>query len=152
MDDKFTWKAEIKFVGTADEFNKLGEALDQFHLEFEVAEWRLHPFPGHVAGCWPMPLDNLLGAERVKKLVAGMPQAKLRFIDDICGGIRTAHLHLGDQVVLLSRALFKTLVADVAHELGEMRVESCGDYIDVVQAVGHLAPGAVMGDPSPHPN
>jgi len=145
MEDKFAWKAEIKFVGTADEFNKFADALERLPVDITIPEWRWRPH--HYAGCMPIPINVLLGDSRLKKLAEGMPKLKIKFIKDIYGGMRTAHFHLGDQIVLLDRARFKSLAADVAHELAEKRVESVEDYIGVMGRIGNI-----MGDPSPQPS
>lgn len=62
-------------------------------------------------------LTKLLGTERINELVKNMPRFKL--IKDIRGGIRTAHLHLGDEVVLLNEDRFRDLVGQIAIDLGK---------------------------------
>jgi hypothetical protein len=52
--------------------------------------------------------------------------------------MRVAHVHVGDEIVLLDQARFRTLVASVAHELGERCAEKIADYIEVMDAVGRL--------------
>jgi hypothetical protein len=75
------------------------------------------------------------------EITNGMPRFQLKALpQDICGGIRTAHIHLGDEVVLLDRERFRTYVGHVAQGLAERRVERMGDYINVMRAVGDLAP------------
>jgi hypothetical protein len=139
--EAFEWKAEIKFKGTAAEFNRfvdsLGEASKAGNITISIPEWALRPH--HLAGCMPVPVDVLLGEDRLEPIIEGMPRMQIRYIRDIHGGIRTAHLHLGDTVVLLDRARFKTLVGQVAHELAARRVEGMEDYVDVMNQVGRLA-------------
>lgn len=138
MKDKFEWKAEIKFDGTADEFNDVLAALDELPFEVEIPEWE--GLPHHFAGCMPIPIDVLIGVDNLEKLVADLPRIRIKYIRDIYGGMRTAHVHVGDEVVLLDRARFRTLVADVAHELGERRAEMIEDYVGVMGPVGGLDP------------
>lgn len=137
MQDKFVWKAGIKFRGSAEEFNQLAEVLKDLPVEIEIPEW--DDIPQHLAGCQPLPLDVLLGAAKVKKLTEGLPRMQLKFITDIEGGIRTPHLHLADEVVLLDHARFKTYVGQIAQELAERRAETVKDYIYVMDPVGRLA-------------
>jgi hypothetical protein len=143
MKDTFVWKAEIKFSGTAEEFNKLTTALEKLPAEFEIPEWHFRPC--HFAGCMAVPVELLLEEAQLKELAKGMRQMKIKFLKDIEGGIRTAHFHLGDQVVLLDRARFKEYVAIVAKELGGRRAETVDDYIGVMNQIGHLS------DPTPQP-
>ena len=136
MENKFSWKAEIKFVGSPEEFNKFADTIEKLPIEVSIPEWRWRPH--HFAGCMPIPVDVLLGKDIIKKTAEGMPKIKIKYIKDIYGGIRTPHLHLADEVVLLDREKFRTMVSDVARGLAEKRVESVEDYIDVMQPVGHL--------------
>lgn len=137
MEDIFEWKAEIKFKGSAADFAGLAESIAKLPIKIHIPEWELRP--GHLAGCMPVPVDVLLGEEFLKKLTEGMPQLQIKYIRDIYGGIRTPHLHLKDNIVLLDRARFKTVVAQVAHELAARRVERIDDYVGVMNKVGQLA-------------
>jgi hypothetical protein len=152
MKDELEWKAEISFKGTAAEFNRFAEsvapvlkaegitlALPELRRPWPEPEPWPWPWPGPWPGLWPIPIDVLLGAERIKPMVQDMPELQINFIRDIRGGIRTPHLHLGDKVVLLDRASFKTVVAQVASELAARRVEAMEDYVDVVSAVAPIA-------------
>lgn len=142
MAELLKWKAEIKFVGTADEFNKMAAQLDKLRVELAIPEWVRRPH--HYAGCMPIPIDMILG-DRLLELVADLPRYKIKFIRDIYGGMRMAHVHLGEEVVLLDQERFKMLVSGVAKELGEKRVEAIGDYIEVMDAVGRLDPAFHAG-------
>ena len=137
MTDVLRWKAEIQFEGTADEFNKMVAHLDKLTVGIAITEWETRGH--HLPGCTPMPIDVLIGRERLGELVENLPRFDIKFIRDIYGGIRTAHVHIGDEVVLLDRARFKTLVSDVAHELGGRRAESIDDYIEAMDPVSRLA-------------
>jgi hypothetical protein len=137
MGDMFEWKAEIKFQGTAADFAQLAEAIVELPIEIYIPEWVCRPH--HWAGCMPIPIDVLLGLEHLEKITDGMPRVQIKYIRDIYGGIRTPHLHLKDEVVLLDRARFKTLVAQVAYELAARRVERIDDYVGVMSNVGPLA-------------
>jgi len=136
MEDKLTWKAEITFKGTADEFNKFSAAMDKFNVDFTIPDWI--KIPNHLAGCFPFPVDTILIKEHVKKITDGMKEIQINYIRDIRGGIRTPHIHLGDRIVLLNRNRFKLMVKNIAEELAEMRVDRMSDYIDVMKPVGDI--------------
>jgi len=141
MNEKLVWKAEVKFVGSPDEFNKFSEQMEKLHAEIAVREWRGRP--NHFAGCTPIPIDLLLGKEKLEQLAKGLPQIQIKFIKDIYGGMRVPHFHLGDKIVLLDRARFKEYVRDVAEELGGRRAERIEDYIEVMNPIGHMGDLAV---------
>jgi hypothetical protein len=73
------------------------------------------PLPEDEAGIWPV--TRLFDPELAKLLSQGMP--RLKMIDDIRGGIRNAHLHIGDEVVLIDRERFKEIVGHAAKELAK---------------------------------
>ena len=146
MEDKFTWKGQLKFIGSSAQFNELSAVLEKYPVEFEIPEWA--GIPDHLAGCFPIPIDLLMSKDQTKKLTDGMHRIKIKYLRDIRGGIRTAHIHLNDQVVLLDRERFKAMVKSVAVELAEMRVDRMSDYIDVMRAVGNIGR---FSDPTPEP-
>ena len=139
MSDTIEWKAEIMFKGTMDEFNEVAKVLNEKPVRIIIKEWEGRP--NHLAGCSPFPLTNILADDLLDQyLKKGRAINKIIFIKDIAGGIRTPHFHLRDQLVLLDRSQFVEYVADMAHELGKRRAEEIGDYIEVMDAVGRLAP------------
>lgn len=69
------------------------------------------PFPGIP------PIAKLLSKEMMNRLARGMPRLKIN--EDIYGGMRNPHFHLGNEVVLLDRARFKELVGQVAMEMAK---------------------------------
>ena len=138
MEEKFTWKAEIRFEGTAEMFTKVAQALERLPVEIEIPEWKFRP--PHLAGCMPLPLLRLIPEDRLNKIVEGMPVINIKYVKGIDGGIRTPHLHLGDDIVLLDRARFAQYVGEVASTLGAMRAEALEDYVDVMNQVGRLSP------------
>ncbi len=135
--DKFTWKGEIQFVGTPEEFNALAAALNKLNINVVPEVTRPHPpSPGKL----PMPVAELLGRERIAEL-AGLAamKAHVEFVRGIRGGIREPHLHLGDDVAFLDHATFKTYVGEVAQALAERRVDAVGDYVGVMAGLDPLA-------------
>lgn len=142
MEDVFEWKGEIKFKGTAAEFNRLGDSLTDLlktgHVTIDFPEWLRRPRP--LPGLWPVLADVVLGGEMLKSITEGMPRVQINYIRDIRGGIRTPHLHVGDDVVLLDRARFKTVVAEIARDLAARRAEAMEDYVDVTDPITALTP------------
>jgi hypothetical protein len=137
MDSKFTWKGEIQFAGTPEDFNALSAALDKLNISVvpDVA-WPKPSWPGLL----PMPVAELLGQKRVDDL-AGLASLKahIEFLRGIRGGIREAHLHLGDEVAFLDHESFKAYVSEVAQALAERRVDLVGNYIDVMAGLNPIA-------------
>ena len=138
MTERFTWKGEMVFKGSADEFNHLSELMAQQPVTVGIAEWA-GIRGSHLAGCSRVPVDKLIERARLDKIIADQPHVKLRFIKGIRGGIRSPHMHLGDEVVLLDRSRFKVLVAEIASELAATRADRLDDYIDVMGTVNKLA-------------
>lgn len=136
MGDTLTWKAEIKFAGTVEQFNKFAEMLENAKVEVTIPEWS--KIPNHLAGCSPFPIDNILSRDQLKKVIDKQPIVQVKYIRDIRGGIRTPHLHLEDQVVLLDRDRFKDMVKNVAERLAVMRVERMDDYLDVMKVINDM--------------
>ena len=152
MDKPFTWKGELSFSGTEKDFARLAAILDSYPVRVEIPEWRIID-TGHLAGCNRISVDTLLEAKRLDEIIAEQPRFKPTFIKDIRGGIRSPHLHLGDEVVLLNRDRFKMMVGSVATALAEARVDKYYDYINVVGRVNELAddpvPILLKDDPIP---
>jgi hypothetical protein len=137
MNEKFVWKAEITFEGTDKEFNQLMECLAAANVDIDIPDWRCRP-PWHVAGCMPIPPDMLLGRAKLNKIIEDMPRVQLKYVRNIWGGLRTAHLHIKDEVVLLDRDRFKTYVLEVAQKLADERVDKADDYIQVMDPINRL--------------
>lgn len=142
MSDQFEWKAEISFKGTAEEFNKWADSVGQLresgHINVSIPEWAKIK-PRHLAGCMRFPIDMIIDPQRLKSIVGVRPPIQLKQLTDIAGGIRTPHIHLGEDVVLLDRPQFKTVVAEIAHALASKRAEAIDDYTGVMVNVGDLA-------------
>ena len=138
MDERFTWKGEIVFRGTAKEFDRLSEILETQPVEVGIAEWAKLDRP-HLAGCNRVAVDNLMDRAKLTKIVAEQPRIKIRFIKDIRGGIRSPPLHYEGDIVLLDRERVKMLVGNVASALATARVDRIGDYINVMGPAGALA-------------
>jgi hypothetical protein len=138
MAEEFTWKGEITFRGTPDEFAKLATTLERAPITVEVRRppwWPPGPFPGFPPPDW----WRRFPSDRLQEIIEDSPQMQLKFIRDFPGGIRDPHLHLGSEVVLLDRARFKSLVSEVAGVLAGDRVDRFEDYIDVMAPVNALA-------------
>jgi hypothetical protein len=94
----------------------------------------------------PSAINELLPEQFLQELVTGQPHLSIKFNRDIRGGIRTAHLHLAVDVMLLDRERFKAYVGTLAAALVERRVDLGGDYIDII---GGADPIATLPGPLP---
>ena len=81
----------------------------------------------------------MLNRKAIEALSKGQPRIKVKFVDGINGGIRDAHLHLEDQIVLLDRAQFKELVAGVAAKLAEQMIDFDDDHVEVIAKIDRLS-------------
>jgi hypothetical protein len=154
MNDQFEWKAEITFKGTADEFNEmtasLGGVFKTGRVAVNIPRWK-KPYPGNdgVGGRMPFP-EPLRERLNLDAITEGMPRVWLKpfpiIIGEgpgggIAGGIRTPHLHLKEEVVLLDRERFKTFAGEIARELAGRHVDTTEDYVGVMNHIGRLAEG-----------
>lgn len=137
MEPKFTWKGEIQFAGTPEEFNALSAALEKLNVNIiPVVPWPRPPFPGLL----PIPVGELLGTRLIDELAgAAALKAHIKFLKGFRGGIREPHLHLESEVAFLDQASFKAYVGQVAQALAERRVDLAGDYINVMAGLEPLA-------------
>jgi hypothetical protein len=136
MSTEFKWRAVVEFNGTEEQFNEFAERLASLPVQVEIPEWvRPHPIPGG----WPVPIDAVLNRKAIEALTKGQPRIKVKFVDGINGGIRDAHLHLEDQIVLLDRAQFKELVAGVAAKLAEQMIDFDDDHVEVIAKIDRLS-------------
>ncbi len=136
MTEKFKWKGELVFEGTAKEFNALSEAISGL-AEVEVRcphGWPPKPFPGYP----PWPWWRRVADATVNKYIEGGQKMQLKWIKDINGGIRGPHMHLENEVVLLSRDNFKMMVQDVASILAADRADREDDFVSVMAPIEDL--------------
>ncbi len=133
MNEKITFRTEIEFKGTLEEFVKVATTLVELPIRIRV-EWP----PGHTAGCWPIGPEELLPRKILDKIIEDMPRIKI--IRGIRGGIRDPHLHIGDEIVLIDRKRFKEVVGQVAMELAG-RLAERADYTETVGAIRNLVSG-----------
>ena len=134
MKETITFRTEIAFQGSIEEFGKLVAVLKEWPLVLR-AEWP----PDHLAGCWPTPISGIVDARVLAKATEGRPMISADIIQGIDGGIRNAHLHVGGDVVLLDRAGFKEVVRAATTTLADKFVE-VADYVQTVDAVRSFVP------------
>ena len=127
MEKEITFRTEVEFKGSAEEFAKVAEALVKLPVRLRV-EWP----PGHLAGCWPVGIEKLLGRPALNRIAEGMP--RLKIVKGIDGGMRDPHFHLGDEIVLLSRERFRELVGKAAMEIAGI----FADKAEYAQAIGTI--------------
>lgn len=137
MNKAITFRTEIEYRGSAEEFGNVAAALVELPIRIRV-EWP----PGHLAGCWPVSIGEVLNDRILEKITEGMPRINAKIIQGIPGGIRDPHLHLRDEVVLLDKNKFKQLAGHVAQELAERLADITG-YTETVGAIRNLVPGAI---------
>jgi hypothetical protein len=134
MKEEFEWKGEFTFKGSAEEFAKFAEVinglLEAGTITCEAGDWI--DWPGPYPGIPPWPIEELLGRKVINALIEGMPRFAMAYIDDIRGGMRTAHLHLQDDIVLLDRERFREFAKSVASVMVERQVDMGEDFVSVM--------------------
>ncbi len=129
MKEKFTWKAEVEFNGNEKEFNALLRKLESSPVTVEIPKWVLND---RIDGGWPLPIEELIDIGKQKSLLKTKKhfKAQFNFIDDKAGGIRNAHLHVGDEVIFLDRAMFKELMVEAVGNLVDLRFAEEGVFLE----------------------
>jgi hypothetical protein len=124
------WKGTVEFEGTPEEFEKFSGALFKAGVHISIDKESIFAEMVKRGYLAPVRWD---AAGVVKQL---NDTNSLRMagpaIGDIAGGIRTPHLHLGDDIVLVDRNQFKTMLGQVAREVFEQRATSLQDFNEIV--------------------
>jgi hypothetical protein len=138
MTRKIKLEAVVEFEGSAEELKKLAEALQGPHIVVRP-KW---PWPGPFAGPYPPAVLDKLRATGVLDKVMTTDQRV--WIGNIRGGITPAHLHLGDEAVLLSKEAFHTVVREAAAEAVSIMADHMSPE-QVTETLGQLwkAPGII---------
>lgn len=142
MEREITFRTEIEFKGSLKQFEEVAATLVKLPIRIRV-EWE----PGHTAGCWPMPIENIFGKQYLSKITEGIEPLKI--IKDIRGGIRDPHLHIKDQIVLIDRNKFKEVVGKAAMEIAG-RIAEISEYPEAIGTIRRLVnERAFIPDPIP---
>jgi hypothetical protein len=120
------WKGEVTFEGSMEQFQSFKAAIEKHPVVVtlpESGESISKPGPrtpiimrGGTAG---LPFRDVTFSHDLKKMVEGQPRMQFTSIKGIAGGIRTPHLHLGDEVVLVDKEHFKTILEEAARNVFE---------------------------------
>jgi hypothetical protein len=119
----FTWKAEVEFTGTVEQFNEMAARLNKLPVRVHIPDW---PFPLPFPGLIRIPLERL---REIGLLAEGEQLMKLAVIQGINGGIRDAHMHLEDAVVFLDREKFQRLLGETASASAMALAAMTNDYV-----------------------
>lgn len=136
--NEFTWRGALEFSGTAEEFNKLSEVLRHHGVAVTIPEMDQRKSVRELGGA-PSAINKVLSEPLLQELIAGQSHLSLKFNQDLPGGIRTPHLHMAADVVLLDSERFKTYVGVLATALTERRIDLGGDYIGILRDLSPIA-------------
>lgn len=124
------WKGMVEFEGTPEEFEIFTGALAQTGVNVSIDRESIFTElikRGYVAPVRWDAVDVMKQLNETNSLRMASPA-----ISDIPGGIRTPHLHLGDDIVLVDRNQFKSLLGQVARDVFEQRVTSMQDFNEII--------------------
>lgn len=128
------WKGEVTFEGTIDQFHAFKTAIEKQHVTISVSELDSNILQNiHIAGYIRPNYAAIFAAGQLEKLTEGAPRMEFTSIEGIAGGIRSPHLHLGDEVVLIDKERFKAILGEVARGMVEQRIDSEEDYCNIVK-------------------
>ncbi len=134
MTEKIKFKTEIEFQGTPDELARVVEGLNNLPVRISVDRFPL-PFP--CPGGWPIPLSRIMSDERITELIEGRPSFSAKILNGINGGIRDAHLHFQDKVVLVDKEGFSKVVGMAAEGLAQ-ELAAKANYPETIGALRGL--------------
>lgn len=124
------WKGMVEFEGTPAEFEKFSGALAQAGVHVSIDKDSIFTEltkRGYVAPVRWEAIGVMKQLNESNSLRMTSPA-----IGDIAGGIRTPHLHVGDDIVLVDRDHFKSLLGQVAREIFEQRVTTKQDFDEII--------------------
>jgi len=133
------WKAEVTFEGTVEQFQAFKVDMEKHDINIDLGglvarDWER--FPYHPAGYIPAFVKDFFPkADQIAKYTQGATRMQFVAIKDIQGGIRTPHLHMGNEVVLMDKERFKSILSDVARNVLEHRIEIEEDYFSVIEPI-----------------
>ncbi|MFW9973374.1 MAG: hypothetical protein ACFFDF_24535 [Candidatus Odinarchaeota archaeon] len=106
------FKTEVVFKGSVEEFQEFAVNLVKLPVKLKYDRiWRLWK----KAGSMPVPMELILRSDELRNLVQAEKRFKL--IKDIDGGIRNAHFHIDDEIVLIDRDVFEKFTEKVAERM-----------------------------------
>jgi len=120
-----TWKAEVEFTGNPEDFKKFNEAL---------AAARATTVIGNTPELDPSRVGYLAPSFIKTAQVAGLlNESKVQKITGLInGGIRNPHFHVGNEIFLVERDHFKTILGEIARNVFENRALQKEDYLDAI--------------------
>lgn len=131
------WQGQITFDGTVEEFNAFKEMLQNSAVKVALPDselaGKLQHY--HIAGYIRPRIDVIFKADRLKKLTEGAQRIPFKIVEGIPGGIQTPHIHLGDEVVLVSKEQFKEVIGEVARTVAINDIDAATDYVGMVKSV-----------------
>ncbi len=130
-----TWKGEVTFEGTIEEFSNFKAVIEKHATSISISGSDGRVLPNyHKAGFIPI-IRKFLSEQQIAQLTEGAARMQFKAIEGIAGGIRSPHIHLEDEVVLVDKERFKTILGEVASSITQERVDSEVDYYQMVKSV-----------------
>lgn len=131
------WKGEITFEGSAEEFNSFKESLLKHSVKVTIPEMNEYSASLHhiYAGYIRPRIDVIFKPDQLKKITEGAQRIPFKIVEGIAGGIQTPHIHVGDEVVLVSKEQFKEVIGEVARTMAIKDIDAATNYVGMVKSV-----------------
>lgn len=124
------WKGTVEFEGTPEEFEKFSVAMGQTGVHVSVDKESVITELTKRGYVSPVRWDTIGVMNQLNE--SNSLRMSSAAIGHIAGGIRTPHMHVGDDIVLVDRDHFKSLLGQVARDIFEQRVTSKQDFEEIV--------------------
>lgn len=136
MNTTLKWKGEVTFEGTIDQFNSFRESLETQSVHVGIPELQSNIFTKiHPAGYITPAISAILSAGRLAKIAEKATRFQFKGIDGIAGGIRSPHLHIGEEVILIDKEVFKNILSEAASNIAQRRVDAEDDYCNMIKSI-----------------
>lgn len=122
------WTGEVTFEGTADEFNSFIGTLSSYRVAVSIPPSKF--VPGSYAG-YIRPIESIFTKGMLERLSEGSVRTQIP-VNMPCA-ITSPHIHVGQEVILVSKEQFKTFLGEVARHIAEKRVETESDFYAMIK-------------------
>lgn len=132
------WKAEVTFEGTMEQFYKVKEAIEKLPVVITIPGGEPEPRPitelgkprfgNGYASPW------FLAKFGKEKWFEELQKISSTSVKNVCA-IRTPHLHIGDEIALVDKERFESILQAISREIVDERVDLEDDALNMFKSV-----------------